>query len=614
MDSQKVTIILRHDTSTQWIVHNPILALGEYGVEDDTHRIKRGDGVTPWSDLYYDNFGLENIISFENLKGEVIENEKLKEALDKKLDKEIFKDTADSVLGSLSIKSTEDGIAYLTKVSKNVTTGGNNTEKIKVISSDSSVQGKWSMGDNGVRNLDLTTYGAAFGIPEKYYFDTTEARDSYFESHEEELVNNLQVAIKMAPVTEPVTYYISRYKLGLQSWQNDLAVARGPKGDVGVSFIVTDSALAQDATTINITSLNPLPNNRNPLVGDIVISAPTNRYFSITALDDELKPTECTIKYKGVLQAGSCVVVTNKKLEQNTTNIQITDLKLPAENYVVKIGDIVISYNDNSMGCFGSVTYTNKDMCSVKYIANFATRYKALRGAVNTKADLDYIPKTELVNGDMYIVERDEEFDNITTAYKYNGEEFEYSNKFVIYAGSAPLYSFIPENEYKQNDMCVYKDGIYRAKQDFTSTNSFDNQNWTLVASLLAQDIKYTNESQSGVDTVKKSLDNLISNKLDKTKEVNKLYGTNESGEQKLYDIEDLIKVKTVNNKAPDEHKNITVSANDIKSDDTEDAQTIADVLKELVKTKTFEEYKTQTQKVLTQLQEEIQSLKKKGV
>lgn len=39
-ENKYYTIILRHDTSTQWTINDPILALGEYGVEDDTHRIK----------------------------------------------------------------------------------------------------------------------------------------------------------------------------------------------------------------------------------------------------------------------------------------------------------------------------------------------------------------------------------------------------------------------------------------------------------------------------------------------------------------------------------------------------------------------------------------------
>ena len=47
------TIRLRRDTSTSWSTNNPILALGEPGIEIDTHRIKIGDGVTHWNDLLY---------------------------------------------------------------------------------------------------------------------------------------------------------------------------------------------------------------------------------------------------------------------------------------------------------------------------------------------------------------------------------------------------------------------------------------------------------------------------------------------------------------------------------------------------------------------------------
>ena len=51
-------VILRHDTSTNWTINNPILAFGEYGVEDDTHRVKRGNGETPWDSLLYETFGI----------------------------------------------------------------------------------------------------------------------------------------------------------------------------------------------------------------------------------------------------------------------------------------------------------------------------------------------------------------------------------------------------------------------------------------------------------------------------------------------------------------------------------------------------------------------------
>lgn len=46
-------IIQRHDTSTNWTSVNPILALGEMGIETDTNKFKFGDGVTNWTALAY---------------------------------------------------------------------------------------------------------------------------------------------------------------------------------------------------------------------------------------------------------------------------------------------------------------------------------------------------------------------------------------------------------------------------------------------------------------------------------------------------------------------------------------------------------------------------------
>ena len=56
-------IILRHDLSTNWVINDPVLLLGEYGIEDDTHRVKRGDGVSKWSKLLYETFGVEDIVT-----------------------------------------------------------------------------------------------------------------------------------------------------------------------------------------------------------------------------------------------------------------------------------------------------------------------------------------------------------------------------------------------------------------------------------------------------------------------------------------------------------------------------------------------------------------------
>lgn len=43
----------RRGTAAQWITANPVLAVGEIGVETDTLKFKIGDGVTVWVDLKY---------------------------------------------------------------------------------------------------------------------------------------------------------------------------------------------------------------------------------------------------------------------------------------------------------------------------------------------------------------------------------------------------------------------------------------------------------------------------------------------------------------------------------------------------------------------------------
>lgn len=50
-----VTLKIRHDLAAAWTLRNPILAQGEYGLEDDTYLLKIGDGVTPWRELRYLN-------------------------------------------------------------------------------------------------------------------------------------------------------------------------------------------------------------------------------------------------------------------------------------------------------------------------------------------------------------------------------------------------------------------------------------------------------------------------------------------------------------------------------------------------------------------------------
>lgn len=52
-----VTLIQRNGTASEWTTNNPVLALGELGVETDTRKHKIGDGATAWNDLEYGNGG-----------------------------------------------------------------------------------------------------------------------------------------------------------------------------------------------------------------------------------------------------------------------------------------------------------------------------------------------------------------------------------------------------------------------------------------------------------------------------------------------------------------------------------------------------------------------------
>lgn len=48
-----VTLIMRNDAATNWKTKNPILTLGELGIETDTRKFKIGDGTTAYNALKY---------------------------------------------------------------------------------------------------------------------------------------------------------------------------------------------------------------------------------------------------------------------------------------------------------------------------------------------------------------------------------------------------------------------------------------------------------------------------------------------------------------------------------------------------------------------------------
>jgi hypothetical protein len=65
---------VRHDLAGLWSISNPILALGEIGVETDTNKIKIGDGTSTWNSLSYISVPSSSIVGFENVNNTSDEN------------------------------------------------------------------------------------------------------------------------------------------------------------------------------------------------------------------------------------------------------------------------------------------------------------------------------------------------------------------------------------------------------------------------------------------------------------------------------------------------------------------------------------------------------------
>lgn len=181
MDEEKVyyTIILRHDTSTNWMMNNPILALSEYGVEDDTHRVKRGDGQSNWADLPYEHFGLEYLVTYENLIGEVSDSKVLKDALNEKVDKSIFTENANGLIENITLTDELGSLGLINRITKDVTTGGARSALLRIKSDDNSIQGVYTIDEEGIRTLNLKSYshiynyegGKTYYLNEICYYD-----------------------------------------------------------------------------------------------------------------------------------------------------------------------------------------------------------------------------------------------------------------------------------------------------------------------------------------------------------------------------------------------------------------------------------------------------------
>ena len=68
----KTQLVLRNGTSAQWTAANPVLLKGELGLENDTRRMKIGDGITAWEDLPYATQEGGEIRILSTLRKEVI--------------------------------------------------------------------------------------------------------------------------------------------------------------------------------------------------------------------------------------------------------------------------------------------------------------------------------------------------------------------------------------------------------------------------------------------------------------------------------------------------------------------------------------------------------------
>lgn len=55
-------ILIRRDTSANWVAANPVLGDGEQGYEKDTEKMKIGDGLRTWIQLPYVKGGQPGII------------------------------------------------------------------------------------------------------------------------------------------------------------------------------------------------------------------------------------------------------------------------------------------------------------------------------------------------------------------------------------------------------------------------------------------------------------------------------------------------------------------------------------------------------------------------
>ena len=116
-------ISLRNDTAENWRTENPILLMGEMGIEIDTNRFKFGDGVTPWNDVSYGQVEATDIFRTDmltvNAHGGVAANEDLDGLTVQEVLKKILYPYVQPTLGNAT--ASPSGGTYEKGVTKTIT-------------------------------------------------------------------------------------------------------------------------------------------------------------------------------------------------------------------------------------------------------------------------------------------------------------------------------------------------------------------------------------------------------------------------------------------------------------------------------------------------------------
>ncbi len=104
--------------------------------------------------------GLDYLVSFENLKGSVNDNNDLKAALDNKINVNIFNDMNAKTVSAINIDNNDNNVLDISKTLKDVRTGANTLHKLIIKSNDSSIQSFWSLDNAGNKVIDLRATGS----------------------------------------------------------------------------------------------------------------------------------------------------------------------------------------------------------------------------------------------------------------------------------------------------------------------------------------------------------------------------------------------------------------------------------------------------------------------